>query len=401
MRTAPVACASAIAFILAGCGGDPWWERNRQVYSLLEYRHKDTVVQQWDISCGAAATATILTYEFGDPVSEKEVAAGMLRQTSAELVRQRLGFSLLDMKRYVQTRGYDADGYTDMTVADLLQFGPTIVPIEVRGLNHFVVFRGMEGDRVLLSDPGWGNRTVTVAQFEKVWIDHIGFTITRAGDRNEDTKVAANELAPKPTDFWSSHAPHVERFARYAEVAAPVVQPDTMADAQLERTLAGAEKVKAAPATTPSIAESTRPATPPVPSPQPAIQRQTSNDPQRLADNAARHQSAAAAAVQAAGSEVTMLQRGKEALASGNVAAARLYFEKEAADGSGEAAALLADTYDDLFLRRHNVIGMRGDWDRMLSWLHIAADRGDPRAADRLGALDPRTTADAGSRPRS
>jgi hypothetical protein len=44
---------------------------------------------------------------------------------------------------------------------------------------------------------------------------------------------------------------------------------------------------------------------------------------------------------------------------------------------------------------------MRGDWDRMLSWLHIAADRGDPRAADRLGALDPRTTADAGSRPRS
>src|SRR5262249_28097603 len=51
------------------------------VHSLQEIRQDGVVVQQWDTSCGAAALATVLTYSLHDPVSEREVATGMLRMT--------------------------------------------------------------------------------------------------------------------------------------------------------------------------------------------------------------------------------------------------------------------------------------------------------------------------------
>ena len=37
-------------------------------------RHDNVVVQEWDLSCGAAALATILNYQYDDPVSEREIA---------------------------------------------------------------------------------------------------------------------------------------------------------------------------------------------------------------------------------------------------------------------------------------------------------------------------------------
>ena len=46
----------------------------------------------------------MLTFQFGDPVTEKEVTAGLIRRPEylehPELVRVRQGFSLLDMRRY-------------------------------------------------------------------------------------------------------------------------------------------------------------------------------------------------------------------------------------------------------------------------------------------------------------
>ena len=49
--------------------------------SLKEIRETGVVIQKWDTSCGAAAMATVLTYHFNDPVSEREVANGLLRQS--------------------------------------------------------------------------------------------------------------------------------------------------------------------------------------------------------------------------------------------------------------------------------------------------------------------------------
>lgn len=149
------------------------------VRSLLEIRHEQVVVQAWDISCGAAALATVFTFELGDPVSEKAVAQAMLRKTDPLRVRVRGGFSLLDLKRFAESRGYAAAGFRDLSLAELLALKSPIVPIEEYGNPHFVVVRGLRDGEVDIADPAFGNRRMTVEQFGGVWREGIGFVVTR------------------------------------------------------------------------------------------------------------------------------------------------------------------------------------------------------------------------------
>jgi predicted double-glycine peptidase len=172
--------------------------RTRIVQSLLESRQHNVVVQQWDISCGAAALATILAYQHGDPVPEKRVAEAMLKRTDPLRVKHRGGFSLLDLKRFAESLGYTADGYIQVSLENLIEFGPSIVPVSTSGYNHFVVFRGVMGDQVLLADPAFGNRTLTVEQFEQAWLGRMAFVVSRAAG-----KSPPNQLKPRENDFLS------------------------------------------------------------------------------------------------------------------------------------------------------------------------------------------------------
>jgi uncharacterized protein len=175
------------------------------VKSLLEMRQDRVVVQEWDLSCGAAALATLLNYQHGDPVSEREIAKGLIEREqyieNPALVRVRHGFSLLDLKRYVDDRGYRGIGYGQLTLEDLIEQAPIMVPIRSKGYNHFVVFRGALGNRVLVADPAFGNYTMLAAKFEKVWLDYpkfgnVGFVVARADDA-----PPPNQLTPVPSDF--------------------------------------------------------------------------------------------------------------------------------------------------------------------------------------------------------
>lgn len=168
-------------------------------------REERVVIQEWDLSCGAAALATILNYQLGDPVSEREIALGLMHRSEylddPTLVLQRMGFSLLDLKRYVEGRGYAGIGYGKLEFADLIERAPLIVPVYLNGYNHFVVFRGVHGNRVLIADPAWGNRTLTFDEFEDAWLDYgqfgrVGFVVARA-----DGSLPDNRLAPHPDDF--------------------------------------------------------------------------------------------------------------------------------------------------------------------------------------------------------
>lgn len=147
--------------------------------SLLEIRRDRVIVQQWDTSCGAAALATVLTYAFDDALAERVVAQGMLRRTDPIRVRVRGGFSLLDMKRFAQSRGFEAQGYRGLSVDDLARMPFAIVPIDEYGNPHFVVVRGKHGDALDIADPAFGNRRMSVERFREVWMDGIGFVITR------------------------------------------------------------------------------------------------------------------------------------------------------------------------------------------------------------------------------
>ena len=149
------------------------------VRSLIELRREGVVVQEWDTSCGAAAVATVLTYGHNDPVSEKAVAQGMLRRTDPLRVRVRGGFSLLDMKRYAESRGYQAEGFRNLSLDDLLAMKHPIVPIEDHGSPHFVVVRGSTAGELDIADPAFGNRRMSAQRFREVWKDGIGFVVTR------------------------------------------------------------------------------------------------------------------------------------------------------------------------------------------------------------------------------
>jgi uncharacterized protein len=176
------------------------------VRSLLEIRRAGVMIQNWDLSCGAAALGTLLRYEFGDPVTEKEIARALISRGEylehPELVKIREGFSLLDLKRYVQTRGYKGLGYPKLDLDDLIELAPIMVPINALGYNHFVIFRGVMGNNVLLADPAWGNRTMTIEKFQRMWLDygeplgHVGFVVERA-----DGGKPPSRLKPTPADF--------------------------------------------------------------------------------------------------------------------------------------------------------------------------------------------------------
>lgn len=165
------------------------------VRSLLEIRQEKVVVQQWDTSCGAAALATLLKYQHGLAVSEKQIAEGMLRRTSPLKVKTRGGFSLLDLKRYADASGLQGTGYMEVGFEQLIDMAPAIVPIVTRGYPHFIVVRGHADDKVLIADPAFGNRTMDVQAFERAWQGNIAFVVER-----RDGLTPPNGLTQRATD---------------------------------------------------------------------------------------------------------------------------------------------------------------------------------------------------------
>jgi predicted double-glycine peptidase len=141
---------------------------SKRVVSIKEAKFKNVVSQNFDFSCGAAALATLLKYQYGKEVTETDVIKGMLAYGDKILIKKR-GFSFLDMKIYSQTLGFQANGYK-LKIEQLRQVKiPTIVLINIRGYNHFVVLKGVVGERVYTADPAWGNKVMELEEFLKSW----------------------------------------------------------------------------------------------------------------------------------------------------------------------------------------------------------------------------------------
>lgn len=181
------------------------------VKSLLEMRRENVVVQDFDLSCGAAALATLLNYQHGESLTEREVTYGLIQREeyleNPEVVQLRQGFSLLDLKRYADGLGYEGIGYGRLEFQDLIEFAPIMVPVNFNGYNHFVVFRGVVGEgRVLLADPAWGNRTMARGRFERSWLEYpefgkVGFRVARRDGADPPNRLAPFELdVPAPPD---------------------------------------------------------------------------------------------------------------------------------------------------------------------------------------------------------
>jgi predicted double-glycine peptidase len=148
------------------------------VRTLKDIRDDQVVRQKWDMTCGAAAVSTLLTYDFKDRTPETAVVTWLLRRTDPVKVQARKGFSLLDLKRFVQARGYRAEGFSEMSLEELAELKvPAIVPIRSKGVDHFVVIRGVFGDRVVMADPAFGNMTMKAQKFQEIWKQGIAFIV--------------------------------------------------------------------------------------------------------------------------------------------------------------------------------------------------------------------------------
>ncbi|HEV7779110.1 MAG TPA: C39 family peptidase [Luteibacter sp.] len=147
-----------------------------QLTSLKEARFKQTIRQQYDFSCGSAAVATLLTYQYGVHVAEKDAFAQMYANGDQAKIN-REGFSLLDIKAFLATQGFEADGFEvslDKLAEEKL---PAIVLIDERGYHHFVVVKGVLGGRVLVGDPATGTHSMSRTRFEAMWKNRVVFVI--------------------------------------------------------------------------------------------------------------------------------------------------------------------------------------------------------------------------------
>lgn len=161
----PASWAEAGLVVVPGLSGSGF---NVQVTSRKEALYETTVHQQYDFSCGSAALATLLTHHYATPVTEQDVFSWMYEKGDQEKIR-REGFSLLDMKNYLEARGFHADGYY-VALDKLAGAGvPAIVLISIKGYMHFVVVKGVTDKRVLIGDPATGIKVLARDDFEKMW----------------------------------------------------------------------------------------------------------------------------------------------------------------------------------------------------------------------------------------
>lgn len=146
------------------------------IATLKEVKYRNTIHQKYDFSCGSAAVATLLTYQYNYPVNEQVVFEQMYVHGDRQKINKE-GFSLLDIKQYLQSIGFDADGF-HATLAQLEKANlPAIVLIEDRGYHHFVVIKGVRYGRVLIGDPARGTRAIPQDRFDQLWKNGLVFVI--------------------------------------------------------------------------------------------------------------------------------------------------------------------------------------------------------------------------------
>ena len=151
----------------------------KPVQSIRERRFANIVQQKTDFSCGAAALATVLKQAYWLDVDEAHIIEGMLAHSDQDQVRVQ-GFSMLDMKRYVESLGMRARGYRIPPESLTSVSVPVVVLMDIRGYKHFVVMQRAEKDWVYVGDPVLGNKRYKFDDFVKGW-NGIIFAVIGAG----------------------------------------------------------------------------------------------------------------------------------------------------------------------------------------------------------------------------
>ena len=92
-----------------------------------------------------------------------------------------------------------------------------------------------------------------------------------------------------------------------------------------------------------------------------------------------------------------LVTRGDDFLKAGDIASARLFYERAADAGDGAAALRLGATFDPGVLARAGIRGIPGDPAQASSWYRRARDLGQAAAAERLKGLEQQPPGERGS----
>lgn len=163
----------------------------KTVRSMKDIRYSHIVNQQFDFSCGAAALATLLKFGYGIDIPETELIRRMMVFSTPDVVVQN-GFSMLDMKKFVETIGLRGRGFRVNTDAlHHLQI-PVMVLMNIDGYEHFVIVKHAQDGRVFIADPALGNRIVLEEDFAKTW-NGLVFAVLGKPFREDSPLLQDNE----------------------------------------------------------------------------------------------------------------------------------------------------------------------------------------------------------------
>jgi len=308
------------------------------------------------------------TRRFEEDVME---AAKRLERESAELSpqlpavpRTKAGFRLAESRLRGDTepgRREDNESGEDRAQRIWAELKPQFVPQPTRdGLSRLVMVAGFLGAMALS------------AVAAMVVVSIVPPPTTSADVTGGEHAPKNEERAPKGNSFAAATlgdlAKVSEAQAKMTRADEPAVPAETLlAAAPLNDIAAAKPPGPTSPPPANAIVEPARPeiATP-APSPVPAASASPALPPDEVA---------------------SMLKRGRDLIASGDIASARLMLTLVAEGGSAEAAFVLAGTFDPAVLANLRAIGVQGDPAKARAWYARAAELGSLEARQRLQAL--------------
>ncbi|KVN27882.1 peptidase C39 [Burkholderia pyrrocinia] len=185
----------------------------KHLQSIRDLRYRDVVNQRFDFSCGSAALATLLKYGYDIDIPETEMIRRMMAFSTPEVV-VRNGFSMLDMKKFVETLGLRGRGFrVGIDALYHLQI-PVLVLMDLDGYEHFVIVKHAENGRVFIADPALGNRILLEQEFTKTW-NGLVFAVLGKPFREDSPLLQNNEslalkLRDQALNTGSAAVPFVE-----------------------------------------------------------------------------------------------------------------------------------------------------------------------------------------------
>jgi predicted double-glycine peptidase len=155
-------------------------------------RDSQLIRQTKKYSCGSAALATLMQYYLGYENFNELVALNLLDSKKDKEA------SFFDLQQVVKHFGLNGIGL-ELTAEEFFKIQHPVIayiktPLEA---DHFVVIKGLAGQKVFIGDPAAGNYFLTRTQFLKTWLNdnkNLGLILFISGNYQTGKAQFFNEL---------------------------------------------------------------------------------------------------------------------------------------------------------------------------------------------------------------